>query len=406
MAPSTPVSPKDSNKSSKNVAPAPNKPKIKDPGVGGDTDTSFTFKIGVLDSTRLKLDNNRSVRIELAPARRSTYEKGGMQPPGASHGMEFRTRINLARMPIPGAKPTYQQMGISEETLEWVGAFIGADVEEGNSFNYTNAAIPTRDTSSNAWDQSCDLSKIFKKGQELGIELRWHQESKNKDTENEHIIGFTKKEKDKIVTSIFTGFVKEFVRSYATEQRVYYRIVFVLTNTENASDFIEKESAANIKLAFPFLNEKDKPISVGMPNPEDIKANKELSYKLIALNGYKVEEYKDLATNLENENYVKDLVTSLRNPDGSVISADETKEIKKALDTYVKYQPKIGTTSTFSPGEYLEIEMARSTLSKLQEVNNASEINKANAGLASISIKKISNKTPIFLRNPFFNLLN
>lgn len=376
--------------------------KFQDPGVGGDADSTFTFKIGVLLPSGV-IDDSRAVRMELAPARRSTHDKSGMQPPGAGHGMEFKTRINLAKMTIPGAKPTYQQMGISEEVIEWVGAFIGMDVESGNSINYTSSKTSLRDNTSNAWDQSCDLTKILKKGQELGIQLQWNAKSRN-NIQNNHSLRFSTSKNASAEYSLFKGYVKEFARSYATEQRVYYRIVFVLTNNQDIYDFID-EPANELKFAFPFASETGKnKISVAMPKSEDLLINRKKAYETQYFNGHAQEEFSELNKNLSDNEYRRRLVTALRGENGRALTVGEIEETNKALDTFQKYEKYILTPEGLEKNKEIlkilpkkEIKNAQSTLAKLRENNNSSDLSTAMDGLEFVDRNSSTVNTMISL---------
>lgn len=204
------------------------------PGVGADNN-SFTFKIGVIaeGSNNSKLVDNPELvaKIELAPARKSFYEKAAVQPPGGGAGLEIRSRSNITKLNVPASRPIYQHFGMSEETLHWVGAFIGTDVEIGNSVNTTNLNYDTwRDnTNTSGWDQSQKIIDLVRQGRPLGIQLSWFTNVES----FEHTVGFMPfkaGKESKTQTYIFTGFIKEITRAYATQQRVYYSVSFVITN--------------------------------------------------------------------------------------------------------------------------------------------------------------------------------
>lgn len=175
---------------------------------------------------------NDSLKVELAPARASFFERQGQRVPGAGAGLEIRTKANIAKLNVPGSRPIYQHMGIAEECLEFVGAFVGFDhwlekKENGNERKY------------NAWEESAMLAKLFSKGQELEIVLNWHKD-KTDSEKGTHKLMFEYGEEK---AAAFKGYIKEMKRSYATAQRVYYHVVFCVTNRND----VETETVAQGK---------------------------------------------------------------------------------------------------------------------------------------------------------------
>lgn len=217
-------------------------------GVGGDEDSTFIFRIGALSNRGLNpiLNPAKTVRMELAPARRSFHDKGRIQPPGAGSGLEIRTRFNITKLNVPSSRPIYQHFGIAEETLEWVGAFIGTDVENKNSMGL-DGKRSTLNT--NAWEQSEQLTRLVREGQEIGIELEWSIVGWGVSAGNPLKVGLDGK-KENLGTVTFTGYVKEFVKVYATEQRVYYRILVTLTNRQDINNFNSQARQINLPEKF------------------------------------------------------------------------------------------------------------------------------------------------------------
>lgn len=267
----------------------PPRPKVSPksiPGVGGDND-NFIFKIGVLASSnpenpQLAGGPGNTARMELAPARRSHHEKATVQPPGAQAGLELRTRANITKLNVPASRPIYQHFGISEETLEWVGAFIGTDVEDRGSAGVSNLENGRwRDgKNTSAWDQSQELLNIFRQGRELGIELSWP------DVSGIHQVGFEAASN----TLLFTGFIKEITRAYATEQRVYYRVVFTITNRQDINRFSSKAKQINLPKEF-----KD---SIDSADPDKAKKLEADARNLAATGGYSTQTYQQNAKNI------------------------------------------------------------------------------------------------------------
>lgn len=171
-----------------------------------------TFQIGIPSlTTALSYTNQFDTRFpvltfELPPARLSMHEKQGQIVPGSSAGMSIMTRTNLAKLPIPGARPVLHGMGMGRETITWVGAFIGAD-------DYLTNDGPDSLT------QAYQLFDQFKKQREVMVSLGWSQLDTTKSTR----ISFDG-------SANFRGYVKDVRRVLATEDRVYYQIIMAITN--------------------------------------------------------------------------------------------------------------------------------------------------------------------------------
>jgi hypothetical protein len=82
-------------------------------------DTEFSL------STRLPSGTKVKYYFEMFPAVKSVNGAQGMQAPDVGHGLSFKSSINIAKINIPGSFPIYQTMGINDEIIEFVGCFIG-----------------------------------------------------------------------------------------------------------------------------------------------------------------------------------------------------------------------------------------------------------------------------------------
>jgi hypothetical protein len=206
-------------------------------GVGGKT----YFKLAVAnrgrDTGRYGYDHNNAVLFEMAPARRSFFEKQGQPVPGVGAGMDLMSKANIAKLNVPGARPVYQHMGIAEERIEFVGAFIGHDEYVSHDDK------PTYDTDfpdyQNAWEKSQRLAYAVRAGKEVGLLIGWEDESDNNNVKDaslsgiDHHIRFDNEH-------IFRGYIHSIVRTYATAHRVYYRVSMIVTNSD---DMLNSKSA-------------------------------------------------------------------------------------------------------------------------------------------------------------------
>lgn len=179
-------------------------------------------------------DFDDQVLFEMAPARRSFADKQGQMVPGVGAGMDFSLRANIAKLNVPGARPLYQHMGIAEERIEFVGAFIGFDeyITDKGSPAWDNGEATGYNV--NAWEKSQKLAYAVRQGKEMGLFLGWEESGDGGEVKNggrglvslDHPLRFEK-------NAVFRGYVHSIVRTYATAQRVYYRISFIVTNTDD-----------------------------------------------------------------------------------------------------------------------------------------------------------------------------
>ena len=205
-------------------------------GVGGD----LIFKIGLVHRANghvgVSSKPGEFVQMELAPARASFFDRQGQRVPGAGAGLDIRARANLAKLNVPGSRPIYQHMGIAEETLEWVGAFAGMD-HGGGAAPSESYKDPQKAYSESivekysGWVASQNMANIFRRGRELAIWMEWGGRPETR--QNHHTLAFQGKALGSPNHVWFTGYIKEFQRWYATEQKVYYRIVFAITNRQD-----------------------------------------------------------------------------------------------------------------------------------------------------------------------------
>ena len=170
------------------------------------------------------------VDFELGPARKSFAEKQGQSVPGAGAGMEFGIKTSLAKLMVPGGVPIYQPMGIAEETLEFVGAFIGYDNYYDKEFDAPSG--PSVDL--NAWEKAQRLAQAIRAQREMVLEMDLGYELKYRSTGGQ---------------SYYKGFVRSVSVAYATAQRVYYHIVFAITNKEAV--FGGKEASLEVPFMVP-----------------------------------------------------------------------------------------------------------------------------------------------------------
>lgn len=159
-------------------------------------------------------------RIELAPARRSFHDKAGQNVPGTEAGIVHQAKANLVRLAVPASRPIYQHLGIREETLDWVGAFVGFDngpkTEQNENRKY------------NAWVEYMDVKSLLRSGREVIVTLNWGVGHKY---QFHYPTGA--KPDSAIAVSQFRGMVKYIDVEYATAQRVYYRICMHVSNRED-----------------------------------------------------------------------------------------------------------------------------------------------------------------------------
>ena len=191
-------------------------------GVGG---TLQLFRLSVAIYSKddkgegWKPSDKNFVDFELAPARRSFFERQGQAVPGVGGGLENSITTNIAKLNVPGARQVQQVMGMGGEYLEFVGAFVGFDGKY--DFEDTDLA--------NAWEKSQKLAQLTRRGRELILEMKWTDPGSS----GTHWIGF---DDEKYGSLAFRGKIEKLTRIYATAQRVYYRILLAVNNDYDYSD--------------------------------------------------------------------------------------------------------------------------------------------------------------------------
>ena len=198
-------------------------------------------------------------RIEMMPARNSYTPGQGQRVPGAGAGMEIKTRANIARLPIAGSVPVYQHMGIAEEVITFVGAFVGFDnpvekVVDGRTQSYIGY---DRKRIGNAWDEAMNVVEQIRNGYELEIVMRWNTSWNLNEVPDDLNIEYMPGIK-------YRGYVRNFAKEFATAQRVYYRIEFVITNRES---HLMNEKAQAPSLAPTVVKGMDLAAGVDTPTP-------------------------------------------------------------------------------------------------------------------------------------------
>jgi hypothetical protein len=184
-------------------------------GAGG----KVQFQLAVKDETGGPSATDY-VDFELGPARKSFAEKQGQTVPGAGAGLEMNIKTALAKLKVPGGVPIKQPMGMDDETIEFVGAFVAFD-EGGGEFD--KAVL-------NAWEKSQRLAMAIRAQREMVLTMNFG---------NNHALQFN----TRASSTPFTGFVVSVNRAYAHAQRVYYRVVFSVTNRDEV--YTGPESSKN-----------------------------------------------------------------------------------------------------------------------------------------------------------------
>lgn len=202
------------------AAPTPPKPS---------NNTRFTAVGGEPEFIIRPVNTNQygpGVRMELMPARQSWTPGQGQRVPGAGAGLSIQTKANIAKLLVPGARPIYQHMGINEEVISFVGAFVGFDTplagapELGNDAREVPDIAGVKNRNLNAYQDAMRLVKEITPGYELELIMRWTTD-RNETLALEYTDGIT-----------YRGFIQDFKQELATAQRVYYRITMVVTNRE------------------------------------------------------------------------------------------------------------------------------------------------------------------------------
>lgn len=175
-----------------------------------------------------------SYTFEVMPAVKSSVPTQGMQAPGADRGIAFRTSLNIAKLNVPGSTPVYQVMGVNEETLEFVGAFLGMrsalDMVQGPGKETSQFEdIPdfnTRDLGSlygttrqyfRAQQESEKVRALQLEGSLLTLTLSSYHGNPTKD--NQHGLNVVVK-----------GYIVHLQRSFQRDDRVWYQIMFRITD--------------------------------------------------------------------------------------------------------------------------------------------------------------------------------
>ncbi len=198
---------------------APTRPRVLNKGVGGDA----IFKIRPVNPKY-----GPGVELELLPARQSFTPGQGQRIPGAGAGLTISTRSNIARIPIPSSRPIYQHMGILEETVSFVGAFVGFDLPSpGDKILYS----PGKTRSQTAYEDALNFLEAVRPGFEVVLEMKTvASDGSVMDILFSDDINPADPRERKSVS--FKGFIRNFQQEVATAQRVYYRVEMVITNRE------------------------------------------------------------------------------------------------------------------------------------------------------------------------------
>ncbi len=153
------------------------------------------------------------IDFELAPAMRSFADKQGQSVPGAGAGVVHIVGTNQAILNIPGARPVVQPMGLGEEYLELVGAFIGFD----NPYDTPDNHLMKKEA---AMVGAKNLIEHYRRGRELQLTLgvgAMHLTFDGKNQYRGRIVG-----KPEV--------------TYRHMNRAYYRFKFLITNREDLAD--------------------------------------------------------------------------------------------------------------------------------------------------------------------------
>jgi hypothetical protein len=190
-------------------------------------DPEFTIKSG-----------GTTYNFEMMPAVRSASPSQGMQAPGADHGVVFRTNLNIAKINIPGSTPVYQAMGVSDEVIEFVGSFLGeyqpgyttgqAQGAKGakfvrDPFNDYRNKDPYDGTTYQyfrAYQESIIIRKLQTAGNICTLTLR---------SQGQAPVESPEYPEDGINIKV-NGFIISFERFIQRDDRVWYKIVFRVTD--------------------------------------------------------------------------------------------------------------------------------------------------------------------------------
>lgn len=227
-----PAGTRDTAKAGKDGKPAnakPLGPELPYKGVGQPL-TKFRISVAVKDAKgNVTASANHYVDFEMAPARRSFFERQGQGVPGAEAGLGHNLKANIAKLNVPGSKPIPQLMGMGNETMEFVGAFIGYD-----EYSAANDADLTWDNPAfnpgvashnglhrkNAYDRAMQVAWAIRNGQQMVFQLEWGDDS------SDFKIQYTR-------GTHFLGIIEDVTFYHAHEQRAYYKIKFYVTNRDD-----------------------------------------------------------------------------------------------------------------------------------------------------------------------------
>lgn len=176
------------------------------------------------------LASKEKYTFEVMPAIRSygSSSNQGMQPPGAGHGISWKSSLNIAKLNVPGGRPIYQVMGINEEVIEFVGSFLGMRslAEQGSRFDSSQFEdLPISDgltynTSANyyrAQQESNIIRYMQLSGEMLELTIRSYAGSQRDD-------------EDQGIAINVKGYIHQFQRFIKSDDRVWYQISFRITD--------------------------------------------------------------------------------------------------------------------------------------------------------------------------------
>lgn len=175
--------------------------------------------------------------FEVMPAVRSVAQTQGMQAPGADRGIQFRTSLNVAKINVPGSQPVYQVMGISEEYIEFVGAFLGMRshnqmtgmgdlAKNGGASSRLEEFFGPAQSSwqyNRAWQESQEVRDLLISGETLKLGVYSYAGM------NQIPTGGSDRSGQEGIGLEVEGYVIAFERHIQRDDRVWYRIVFRVT---------------------------------------------------------------------------------------------------------------------------------------------------------------------------------
>lgn len=202
-------------------------------GVGGPL---MKFRLAAFDGGKESATDY--VDFEMAPARKSFFDRQGQQVPGAGAGLATTVKPSLAKLKVPGTRPVYQHMGIDEELVEFVGAFVGDEIDSvtdgwGMVDNQEYAELDKGKHDfhkTSAWERSQKLARFAAQGRPMIMHLVWGQQglSGKRSSIDFHGGG----------TGGIECLIKFVSREHATASRVYYRITLAVTNRQDVNQVI------------------------------------------------------------------------------------------------------------------------------------------------------------------------